>query len=138
MGRYIDGANRTQSVLFPERLDDWIDEDNPVRAVDVFVDQLDLVRLGFERAQPAETGRPGYHPATLLKVYVYGYLNRIQSSRRATAISDFSLDTWALSTLMSLNWRSKTDTPTPVCGVAAVRPSGASRRTRYSAAKSAV
>jgi len=73
---------RTQSVLFPERLDDWIDEDNPVRAVDVFVDQLDLVRLGFERAQPAETGRPGYHPATLLKVYVYGYLNRIQSSRR--------------------------------------------------------
>jgi len=82
MGRYIDGANRTQSVLFPERLDDWIDEDNPVRAVDVFVDQLDLVRLGFERAQPAETGRPGYHPATLLKVYVYGYLNRIQSSRR--------------------------------------------------------
>ena len=82
MGRYIEGQERTQSVLFPERLDDWIDEDNPVRAVDVFVDQLDLVRLGFERAQPAETGRPGYHPATLLKVYVYGYLNRIQSSRR--------------------------------------------------------
>ena len=82
MGRYIEGRDRTQSVLFPERLDDWIDEDNPVRAVDVFVDQLDLVRLGFERAQPAETGRPGYHPATLLKVYVYGYLNRIQSSRR--------------------------------------------------------
>ena len=82
MGRYIEGQERTQSVLFPERLDDWIDEDNPVRAVDVFVDQLDLVRLGFERAQPAETGRPGYHPATLLKVYVYGYLNRVQSSRR--------------------------------------------------------
>ena len=82
MGRYIEGQERTQSVLFPERLDDWIDEDNPVRAVDVFVDQLDLVGLGFERAQPAETGRPGYHPATLLKLYVYGYLNRIQSSRR--------------------------------------------------------
>jgi transposase len=82
MGRYIEGQDRTQSVLFPERLDDWIDEDNPVRAVDVFVDQLDLVGLGFGRAQPAETGRPGYHPATLLKVYVYGYLNRIQSSRR--------------------------------------------------------
>jgi transposase len=82
MGRYIEGQERTQSVLFPERLDDWIDEDNPVRAVDVLVDQLDLVGLGFERAQPAETGRPGYHPATLLKVYVYGYLNRIQSSRR--------------------------------------------------------
>jgi len=82
MGRYIDGQDRTQIVLFPERLDDWIDEDNPVRAVDVFVEGLDLVRLGFERAQPAETGRPAYHPATLLKIYIYGYLNRVQSSRR--------------------------------------------------------
>ena len=82
MGRYIDGQDRTQSVLFPERLDDWIDEDNPVRAVDVFVDELDLAHLGFERAQPAETGRPAYHPATLLKIYIYGYLNRVQSSRR--------------------------------------------------------
>ena len=82
MSRYIDGQERTQSVLFPERLDDWIDEDNPVRAVDVFVDELDLVQLGFERAQPAETGRPAYHPATLLKIYIYGYLNRVQSSRR--------------------------------------------------------
>jgi len=82
MGRYIDGDDRTQSVLFPERLDDWVEEDNPVRVVDVFVDALDLAQLGFERAQPAETGRPAYHPATLLKIYVYGYLNRIQSSRR--------------------------------------------------------
>ena len=82
MGRYIDGQDRTQSVLFPERLDDWIDEDNPVRAVDVFVDALDLARLGFERAEPAETGRPAYHPGTLLKIYIYGYLNRVQSSRR--------------------------------------------------------
>jgi transposase len=82
MGGYIDGQDRTQSVLFPERLDDWIDEDNPVRAVDVFVEGLDLVGLGFERAQPAETGRPAYHPATLLKIYIYGYLNRVQSSRR--------------------------------------------------------
>jgi transposase len=82
MGRYIDGDDRTQSVLFPERLEDWVEEDNPVRVVDVFVDALDLGQLGFERAQPAETGRPAYHPATLLKIYVYGYLNRIQSSRR--------------------------------------------------------
>lgn len=82
MSRYIDGCDRTQSVLFPERLDEWIDEDNPVRVVDVFVDELDLATLGFERAQPAATGRPAYHPATLLKIYVYGYLNRIQSSRR--------------------------------------------------------
>ena len=82
MSRYIDGQDRTQSVLFPERLDDWVEEDNPVRVVDVFIDALDLAQLGFERAQPAETGRPAYHPATLLKIYVYGYLNRIASSRR--------------------------------------------------------
>jgi len=82
MKRFIEGQDRTQSVLFPERLDEWIDEDNPVRAVDLFVDELDLVELGFGRAQPAETGRPGYHPGTLLKIYLYGYLNRVQSSRR--------------------------------------------------------
>jgi transposase len=82
MGRYIEGQERTQSTLFPERLEDWIDEDNPVRAVDVFVDALNLKDLGFDRAAPAETGRPGYHPGTLLKIYIYGYLNRIQSSRR--------------------------------------------------------
>ena len=69
-------------MLFPEQLEDWIAEDNPVRAVDVFVDELDLTELGFARAQPAATGRPAYHPATLLKIYIYGYLNRIQSSRR--------------------------------------------------------
>ena len=63
VSRYIDGQDRTQSVLFPERLDDWVEEDNPVRVVDVFIDALDLAQLGFERAQPAETGRPAYHPA---------------------------------------------------------------------------
>jgi len=82
MGRYIDGDDRAQGVLFPERLDDWVEEDNAVRVVDVFIDALDLAALGFERARPAETGRPAYRPATLLKVDVYGYLNRIQSSRR--------------------------------------------------------
>jgi transposase len=82
MGRYVEGHDRTQSVLFPERLDDWIDEDSTVRVIDVFVDELDLRKLGFERADPAATGRPGYSPATLLKIYVYGYLNRVQSSRR--------------------------------------------------------
>ena len=75
-------AGPNAECLFPERLDDWIDEGNPVRAVDVFVDALDLKDLGFERALPAETGRPAYHPATLLKIYIYGYLNRVQSSRR--------------------------------------------------------
>jgi len=82
MKRFIEGDSRTQATLFPERLDDWIAEDNPVRAVDAFVDELDLVRLGFEGADPAATGRPAYHPGTLLKIYVYGYLNRIASSRR--------------------------------------------------------
>jgi transposase len=82
MSRFIEGEQRTQSVLFPEQLEDWIAEDNPVRAVDAFVDELDLTELGFAGAQPAATGRPAYHPATLLKIYIYGYLNRIQSSRR--------------------------------------------------------
>ena len=82
MSRFIEGEARSQSVLFPERLDDWIAGDNPVRAVDAFVDELDLAELGFEGAEPAATGRPAYHPAVLLKLYIYGYLNRIPSSRR--------------------------------------------------------
>src|SRR5499433_449260 len=82
MKRFVEGECRDQSVLFPERLDDWIAEDNPVRAVDAFVDELEFIALGFESAEPEATGRPAYHPATLLKIYIYGYLNRIQSSRR--------------------------------------------------------
>lgn len=82
MKRFIEGENRSQSVLFPERLDDYIGEDNPVRVIDVFVDELDLATLGFEGMTPEATGRPSYHPATLLKIYIYGYLNRVQSSRR--------------------------------------------------------
>jgi transposase len=82
MKRFIEGENRSQSTLFPERLDDYIAEDNPVRAIEVFVDELDLDQLGFDGMQPEATGRPAYHPATLLRIYIYGYLNRIQSSRR--------------------------------------------------------
>ena len=82
MKRFVEGEDRSQSTLFPERPDDYIAEDNPVRVIDAFVDELDLAGLGFERVQPQVTGRPGYHPASLLKIYVYGYLNRIQSSRR--------------------------------------------------------
>ena len=82
MSRFVEGRDRTQQTLFPASLDDYVDEDNPVRVVDVYVDELDLAGLGFERVQPAATGRPGYHPETLLKIYLYGYLNRIQSSRR--------------------------------------------------------
>ena len=71
MSRYIEGEQRTQCALFPEQLEDWITEDNPVRAVDAFVDELDLRELDFAGAQPAATGRPAYHPAALLKIYIY-------------------------------------------------------------------
>src|SRR5579859_3353711 len=82
MRRFVEGADRKQATLFPECLDDWIDEDNPVRVIDSFIDRLDLGELGFEGVEPAETGRPAYHPSVLLKLYIYGYLNRVQSSRR--------------------------------------------------------
>lgn len=82
MGRFVQGEDRSQQTLLPAYLDDYIADDNPVRAVDAFIDELDLSALGFERAQPAATGRPAYHPVTVLKIYLYGYLNRIQSSRR--------------------------------------------------------
>ncbi len=82
MKRFIEGEDRSQSALFPESLDDYIAEDNPVRAIEVFVNELDLGGLGFEGIEPEATGRPAYHPTTLLKIYIYGYFNRIQSSRR--------------------------------------------------------
>ena len=82
MKRFIQGEDRKQSTLLPELLDDYIAEANPVRVVDVYVDELDLGKLGFNGVDPAATGRPAYHPAVLLKIYIYGYLNRIQSSRR--------------------------------------------------------
>jgi len=82
MKRFIEGEERSQITLLPECLDDYIADDNPVRVVDVFVDELKLHRLGFDGAQPAATGRPSYHPAVLLKIYIYGYLNQVQSSRR--------------------------------------------------------
>jgi transposase len=82
MKRFIEGEERSQVTLLPECLDDYISEDNPIRLVDVFVDGLQLHQLGFEGAEPAATGRPSYHPAVLLKIYIYGYLDRVQSSRR--------------------------------------------------------
>ena len=82
MSGYKTGMDRGQVVLFPERLDDYIGEDNEIRAIDAFVDGLDLVKLGVERAVPASKGAPGYHPRDLLKLYVYGYLNRVRTSRR--------------------------------------------------------
>ena len=82
MKRFVEGTDRGQSTLFPECLEDWIDENNPVRVIDVFIDELDLAELGFDGVCPEVTGRPAYHPSVLLKLYIYGYLNRVQSSRR--------------------------------------------------------
>jgi len=82
MKRFIEGEDRTQVTLLPACLEDYVEAENPVRVVEVFVDGLDLGELGFEGVDPAATGRPAYHPAVLLKLYIYGYLNRIQSSRR--------------------------------------------------------
>ncbi len=82
MRRFVEGTDRGQSTLFPECLEDWIEENNPVQAIDVFVDELDLAELGFDGVAPEATGRPSYHPSVLLKLYIYGYLNRVQSSRR--------------------------------------------------------
>ena len=80
MKRFVEGEDRTQSVLLPEFLDDYVAEDNPARAIDVFLDELDFRGRGLSRA--GTTGHPAYHPATMLRIYVYGYVNQIQSSRR--------------------------------------------------------
>src|SRR3984957_9820977 len=82
MHRFIDGEDRMQQALLPHSLEDYVGEENPVRVIEVFIDELDLAALGFSRMTPAATGRPAYHPSTLLKLYLYGYLNRVQSSRR--------------------------------------------------------
>ena len=82
MKRFVEGVDRGQSTFLPECLDDWIGEDNPIRVIDVFVDELDLRELGFSGVDPKATGRPSYHSSCLLKLYIYGYLNRVQSSRR--------------------------------------------------------
>ena len=82
MGRFVEGADRSQLCFLPECLDDWDTEENPVHVIEAFVDVLDLATLGFAGVAPAATGRPSYHPAVLLKLYIYGYLNKVQSSRR--------------------------------------------------------
>src|SRR5260221_10119986 len=82
MHRFIDGEDRMQQALLPHCLEDYVGEENPVRGIEVFIEELDLAALGFSGVTPATTGRPGYHPSTLLKMYLYGYLNRLQSSRR--------------------------------------------------------
>ncbi len=101
MKRFVEGADRGQSTLLPECLDEWVEESNSVRVVDSFVDALDLADLGFEGIEPAATGRPAYHPSVLLKLYIYGYLNRVQSSRRLEREAGRNLEvTWLLGRLV--------------------------------------
>jgi transposase len=80
--RFVEGRDRRHGVLLPAYLDDYVSEENPVRVVEAFIDELDLAALGFSGVMPESTGRPAYHPAVLLKIYLYGYLNQVQSSRR--------------------------------------------------------
>jgi transposase len=101
MTRFVVGEDRSQSTLFPERLDDYLSEDNTVRAIDVFVDELNLGKLGFGGVEPEAAGRPAYHSATLLKIYVYGYLNRVQSSRRLERECQRNIEFWLTGRLMT-------------------------------------
>ena len=101
MKRFVEGEDRRQATLLPDSLEDYVAEDNPVRVIDVFIDELDLAALGFAGAVPEATGRPGYHPATLLKIYLYGYLNRIQSSRRLERETQRNIELmWLIGRLM--------------------------------------
>ena len=101
MKRFVEGADRGQSTLLPECLDDWIDEENPVRVIDAFVERLELADLGFDGVEAAATGRPAYHPSVLLKLYIYGYLNRVQSSRRLEREAGRNLEVmWLLGRLV--------------------------------------
>ncbi len=101
MKRFVEGLARDQTTLFPECLDDWIDENNCIRVIDAFVDMLDLAELSFSGVKPAATGRPAYHPSVLLKLYIYGYLNRVQSSRRLEREAGRNLEVmWLLGRLV--------------------------------------
>ena len=90
--RHIPGIDRCQLLLLPEAVDDYVGPENPVRFIEAFVDSLDLEAAGFRRVRPKETGRPGYDPADLLKLYIYGYLNRVRSSRRLEAETHRNLE----------------------------------------------
>src|SRR6516164_564595 len=101
MKRFVEGEDRRQGALLPHCLDDYVTENNPVRVIEAFIGELDLARLGFDGVVPEPTGRPAYHPATLLKIYLYGYLNRIQSSRRLERESQRNIELmWLTGRLM--------------------------------------
>lgn len=102
MKRFVEGADRNQATLLPECLEDWVGEDNPVRVIDAFIDELDLGALGFVSVAPKATGRPSYHPSVLLKLYVYGYLNHVQSSRRLEREAGLNMEViWLTGRLVS-------------------------------------
>src|SRR5580704_11962325 len=103
MTRFVQSEDRIQGILLPEYLDDYVAEDNPVRVIDVFVDELDLGALGFDGVIPEATGRPAYHPGALLKIYVCGYINQIASSRRLAREPHGKVE------LMWLSWRLTAD-----------------------------
>jgi transposase len=109
---YITGEDRNQITLFPEAIDDYIAADNPVRVIEAFVNSLDMQELGFQRAEPNNIGRPGYDPRDLLKLYLYGYLNRIRSSRRLETEAGRNLELlWLLRKLKPTEFRSDSDRP---------------------------
>src|ERR1022692_4436348 len=109
MKRFIEGADRTQVSLLPECVEDYVAEDNPVRVIEAFVEQLDLRQMGFEGVDPEATGRPAYHPGVLLKIYIYGYLNRVQSSRRLEHESQRNIELMWLRNhaLITTRWQRK-------------------------------
>jgi len=109
MSRFIEGEDRQQTTLFPELLDDYISEDNSVRVIEVFVEELNLYKLGFSSAHPKITGRPAYHPATLLKLYIYGYLNKIQSSRRLERESQRNVELMWLTSRLAPDFKTIAD-----------------------------
>src|SRR5665213_3815025 len=109
MKRFVESEDRRQGVLLPEYLEDYVAEDNPVRVIDVFVEELDLGRLGFEGVVPEVTGRPGYHPGVLLKMYVYGYINQVQSSRRLERESQRNVEVMWLTGRLSPDFKTIAD-----------------------------
>src|SRR6056300_436284 len=108
MSGFIQGEDRSQATLFPERLDDYVTEDSPVRVIDVFIDELDLSDLGF-KTQPNDTGRPAYRPSTMLKLFVYGYLNRVQSSRRLEREAQRNVELMWLTGLLAPDFKTIAD-----------------------------
>lgn len=106
---YIEGQDRHQPMLLPDSVDDLIGEDNPVRVIDAFVDSLDIQTLSFIQARPAATGRPGYHPRDLLKLYIYGYFNRIRSSRRLMKECHRNLELFFLLNRLTPDFRTISD-----------------------------